>query len=113
MENPWLDEAARLDPFSYTIALNTATGRRKGLHDGQEVWLESVHSRRVRGKVRLTETMHPECVGVGGCAGHWAKTLPIAQGKGVFFNELLEVDLEHASPVNLNIDTCVKLRIVP
>jgi hypothetical protein len=39
--------------------------------------------------------------------------LPIAQGKGVFFNELLEVDLEHASPVNLNIDTCVKLRIVP
>jgi molybdopterin-containing oxidoreductase family molybdopterin binding subunit len=113
MENPWLDEAARLDPFSYTIALNTATGRRKGLRDGQEVWLESVHGRRVRGKVRLTEAIHPECVGVGGCAGHWAKTLPIAQGKGVFFNELLEVDLEHASPVNLNIDTCVKLRIVP
>ncbi|MBI4594154.1 MAG: molybdopterin-dependent oxidoreductase [Candidatus Rokubacteria bacterium] len=112
-ENPWLDEAARLDPFSYTIALNTATGRRQGLSDGQEVWLESSRGRRVRGRVHLTEAIHPECVGVGGCAGHWTTTLPIARGKGVFFNELLEIDWEHTSPVNLNLDTCVKLRIVP
>ena len=111
-ENPWLDEAARLDPYSYTIAVNAATGRRKGLRDGQEVWLESPHGRRVRGRVRLTETVHPDCVGVGGCAGHWAKTLPIARGKGIMFNDLLEVDWDHGSPVNLNLDTCVKLRIV-
>jgi anaerobic selenocysteine-containing dehydrogenase len=113
MENPWLDEAARLDPFSYTIALNTRTASRKGLAEGQMVWLESVEGRRVRGRLHVTETIHPECVGVGGCAGHWAATLPIARGKGVFFNGLLEVDLDHASPVNLNIDTCVRLRIVP
>jgi hypothetical protein len=66
----------------------------------------------VRGRVRLTETVHPDCVGIGGCAGHWAKTLPIAQGKGIMFNDLLEVDWDHGSPVNLNLDTCVKLRIV-
>jgi len=112
-ENPWLDEASRLDPFSYTIALNAATGRRKGLRDGQPVTLESPHGRRVRGRVHLTETVHPECVGIGGCAGHWAKTLPIARGKGVMFNDLLEVDWAHGSPVNLNLDTCVKLRIAP
>ncbi len=112
-ENPWLDEAARLDPYSYAIAVNTATGRRKGLRDGQLVWLESPHGRRVRGRLRLTETVHPEGVGIGGCAGHWVKTLPVARGKGVMFNDLLEVDWEHGSPVNLNLDTCVKLRIVP
>jgi molybdopterin-containing oxidoreductase family molybdopterin binding subunit len=112
-ENPWLDEAARLDPYSYAIAINAATGRRKGLRDGQEVWLESPHGRRVRGRVRLTETVHPEGVGIGGCAGHWAKTLPIAAGKGVMFNDLLEIDWQHGSPVNLNLDTCVKVRIVP
>ncbi|MBI1736483.1 MAG: molybdopterin-dependent oxidoreductase [Candidatus Rokubacteria bacterium] len=112
-ENPWLDEASRLDPYSYTIALNAATGRRKGLADGQHVWLESTHGRRVRGRVRLTETVHPETVGIGGCAGHWARTLPIAAGKGVMFNDLLEIDWHHGSPVNLNIDTCVRLRIVP
>jgi anaerobic selenocysteine-containing dehydrogenase len=112
-ENPWLDEAARVDPYSYMIAINTATGRKKKLRDGQEVWLESPHGRRVRGRLRLTETVHPESVGIGGCAGHWAKTLPIALGKGVMFNDLLEVDWAHGSPVNLNLDTCVKLRIVP
>jgi molybdopterin-containing oxidoreductase family molybdopterin binding subunit len=112
-ENAWLDEAARLDPFSYTIALNASTGRRKGFREGQEVWLESPHGRRVRGRLHLTEAIHPECVGVGGCAGHWARTLPVARGKGVFFNDLLEIDWAHTSPVNLNLDTCVKLRIVP
>jgi anaerobic selenocysteine-containing dehydrogenase len=112
-ENPWLDEAARLDPYSYTIAINTATGDRKGLRDGQAVWLESPHGRRVRGRLRLTETVHPEGVGIGGCAGHRAKTLPIAAGKGVMFNDVLEVDWQHGNPVNLNLDTCVKIRIVP
>lgn len=112
-QNPWLDEAARLDPFSYTIAVNAATARRKGLRQGQPVWLESPKGRRVRGRLHLSEAIHPEGVGVGGCAGHWAATLPVADGKGVFFNELLEIDWHHASPVNLNLDTCVKLRIVP
>jgi molybdopterin-containing oxidoreductase family molybdopterin binding subunit len=112
-ENPWLDEAARLDPFSYAIAVNAAVAGRKGLREGQAVWLESPAGRRVRGRVHLTETIHPECLGVGGCAGHWAKTLPIARGKGVFFNELLEIDWAHMSPANLNLDTCVRLRIAP
>ncbi len=112
-ENPWLDEAARLDPYSYTIAINTTTAHKKGIRNGQKVWLESPHGRRVSGRVRSTDTVHPETVGIGGCAGHWAKTLPIAAGKGVMFNDLLEVDWQHGSPVNLNLDTCVKLRIVP
>jgi molybdopterin-containing oxidoreductase family molybdopterin binding subunit len=110
-QNPWLDEASRLDPFSLTIALNRRTGEQKGLKEGQQVWLESPNSRQVQGRIHLTETIHPDCVGVGGCAGHWVKTLPVARGKGVFFNDLLEIDWEHTSPVNLNLDTCVKLRI--
>lgn len=36
---------------------------------------------------------------------------PIARGKGVFFNDLLELDFEHTSPVNLNLDLCAKVRI--
>ncbi len=112
-QNPWLDETSRLDPFSLTIALNRRTGLQKGLKEGQQVWLESTHGRRVQGQIHLTETIHPGCVGVGGCAGHWVKTLPVAKGKGIFFNDLLEIDWEHTSPVNLNLDTCVKVKIVP
>ncbi|OGK91630.1 MAG: molybdenum enzyme, large subunit,related to phenylacetyl-CoA: acceptor oxidoreductase [Candidatus Rokubacteria bacterium GWC2_70_24] len=112
MENPWLDEASRMDPYSYTIALNTRTARTRGIKDGDTVWLESATGRRVSGKVRLTEGIHPEGVGIAACAGHWTRHQPIAQGKGVFFNDLLEVDFEHTSPVNLNLDLCAKVRVV-
>lgn len=36
-------------------------------------------------------------------------------GKGVFFNELLELDWRHVSPanLNLNLDLCVKVKVTP
>ena len=111
MENAWLDEAARLDPSSYTIAINAKTGRRKGLATGDEVWVETETGRRAKGRIRLTEGIHPEGLGVAACAGHWADGLPVAKGKGVRFNDLLEVDWAHSSPANLNMDLCAKVRI--
>lgn len=111
MENPWLDEAARLDPFSYAIAINAESGRKRGLRDGTLVWVESESGRRVKGRVRLTEAIHPEGLGIAACAGHWADGMPVAKGKGVFFNELLDLDWEHASPANLNLDLCARVRV--
>jgi len=113
MENPWLDEAARLDPFSYTIAINRAQARKRALHDGQLVWVENEAGRKVKGRLKLTEAIHPEGIGIGAMCGHWSDGMPVAKGKGVFFNELLELDWAHVSPVNNNLDLCAKVRIVP
>jgi len=113
MENPWLDEAAQLDPYSYTIAINTDTGRKKGLQDGALIWVETETGRKVQGRVKLTQGIHPEGLGIGACAGHWGDGMPVAKGKGVFFNELLELDYEHVSPINLNLDLCVRVKVVP
>ena len=113
MENPWLDEAARLDPFSYTIAINAAQARKKSLHDGQLVWVENEGGRKVKGRLKLTEAIHPEGIGIAAMCGHWSDGMPIAKDKGVFFNELLELDWAHVSPVNNNLDLCAKVRIVP
>jgi len=111
MENPWLDEAARLDPFSYAIAVNADTGAKKGLRDGAMVWVETETGRKVKGRVHLTQTLHPEGLGIAACAGHWGDGMPVAKGKGVFFNELLELDWKHASPVNLNLDLCARVKV--
>ncbi|MDP6646173.1 MAG: molybdopterin-dependent oxidoreductase [Rhodospirillales bacterium] len=111
MENPWLDEAARLDPFSYNIVINADTGAAKGLVDGDMVWVENQKGRKVKGKVRLTETIHPEGLGVAALCGHWSDGLPVAKGKGVFYNELLELDWENINPVNLTIDLCAKVKV--
>jgi len=113
MENPWLDEAARLDPFSYTIAINADTGNKKGLRDGEMIWVESEKGRKVKGRVKLTQAIHPEGLGIAACAGHWSEGLPVAKGKGVFYNELLELDWEHTSPINLQLDLCVRLKVTP
>ena len=67
--------------------------------------------RRIGGRAKLTEGIHPEGVGISACAGHWTRYQPIALGKGAFFNDLLEVDFEHTSPVNLNLDLCAKVRV--
>ncbi len=111
MENAWLDEAAQLDPYSYTIAINANTGRRKGLRDGEMIWVENEKGRKVKGRVKLTQAIHPEGLAVAACAGHWGEGMPVAKGKGVFFNDLLELDWSHASPVNMNLDLCVRVRV--
>jgi len=113
MENPWLDEAAKMDPFSYTIAMNAAAGKQRGFYDGQPVWVEGETGRKVKGRLKLTELIHPEGLGIAALAGHWSKGMPIAKSKGVFFNELLEIDWDHVSPVNNNLDLCAKVRVVP
>ena len=111
MENPWLNEAAEMDPFSYTIAVNAKTGRAKGLTDGATIIVETEHGRRVQSRVHLTELIHPEGLGIAALAGHWGNGMPVAKGKGVFFNELLELDYDHCNPVNLNLDLCVKVKV--
>ncbi len=113
MENPWLDEAAKLDPFSYAIAINAKVASERGLKDHQLVWLETETGRRVQGRLKLTETVHPEGLGIAAMAGHWGTGMPVAKDKGVLFNDLLEVDWHHVSPVNINLDLCAKVRIVP
>lgn len=113
MENPWLDEAAKLDPYSYTIAINTAVGRKKGLEDGTLITVETETGRKVKGRVKLTQGIHPEGIGIAACAGHWGDGMPVAKGKGVAFNELLELDWKHVSPINFNLDLCVRVKVTP
>jgi molybdopterin-containing oxidoreductase family molybdopterin binding subunit len=113
MENPWLDEAARLAPHSYAISINAEVGRRMGLHDGDLVWVENERGRKVQGPVNLTQGIHPEGLGIAACAGHWGEGMPVARGKGVFFNELLEIDWDHVSPSNLNLDLCARVKVTP
>ena len=111
MENPWLDEAAELDPYSYLAAMNAKTGREKGFTDGQKVSIENDKGHKVTGRIRLTEGIHPEGLGIGALCGHWAKGMPVAKGKGIFYNELLELDWENVNPVNLSLDLCVKVKV--
>jgi anaerobic selenocysteine-containing dehydrogenase len=88
-------------------------GRKKGLKDGSLITVETETGRNVQGRVKLTQAIHPEGLGIAACAGHWGNGMPVAKGKGVFFNELLELDWKHASPINFNLDLCVRVKVTP
>jgi molybdopterin-containing oxidoreductase family molybdopterin binding subunit len=111
MELPWLDEASRMNPYTYNITMNRSAATKKGIKDGETIELETAYGRKVRGTVKLMEGQHPQTVGIAACSGHWAKGQPIARGKGANFNTLLELDLKHVDPVSHNIETAVRVKV--
>ncbi len=105
--------AHRVDGVIAKIEGNPASevGADEGLRSGDMIWVESEKGRKITGTVRLTQALDPEGLGIGACAGHWSDNMPKAKSKGVFFNDLLELDWEHSSPSNLSLDLCVKVKI--
>jgi molybdopterin-containing oxidoreductase family molybdopterin binding subunit len=111
MELPWLDEASRMNPYTYNITMNSETAIKKGIRDRDTIELETAYGRKVQGTVKLMEGQHPQTVGIAACSGHWAKGQPIARGKGTNFNMLLELDLKHVDPVSHNIETATRVKV--
>ena len=111
MEQPWLDEVSQINPLTYTIAMHATTAKEKGLEDGNTIELESVAGRKVSGKLKTLTGIHPGAVGIAACSGHWARGMPIARGKGTNFDILMEIDLKHADPVCLNLETAVRVKV--
>lgn len=111
MQNPWIDEASQMNPYTYNVHISEEMGKKKGLKDGDAIWLEADNGRRVGGVVKLMQGIHPQVLGVTACAGHWSPNLPIAKGKGTHFDDLLVIDKEHLDPVCLSMETTAKLKI--
>ena len=111
MEQPWLDEASRMNPYTYNITINTVTAEEKGLKDGDIIEVVSSTGGKVQGPVKSMEGQHPQTIGIAGCAGHWTKGMPIAKGKGTHFDPLIACDLDHVDPVSLNLETAARVKI--
>jgi anaerobic selenocysteine-containing dehydrogenase len=111
MEQPWLDELSNMNPYTYNIVMHSETAKEKRLKDGDLVELETVTGRKVEGRLKLLTGIHQKAVGIAACAGHWAKGMPIARGKGVNFDILLEIDMKHCDPVSFNMETAVRIKI--
>jgi molybdopterin-containing oxidoreductase family molybdopterin binding subunit len=110
-ENPWLDEASQSEPYSYFICLNPRTAAARGIADGDLIWVESTAGRRVPGRARLSEGVHPEAVAIAGNGGHWARGMPVAHGQGAFFNALRSFDPEATESASLTIDGDARVRV--
>ncbi len=111
MEAPWLDEASRLSPYTYTITMNADTAAEKGLKDGDLICLETPYGRKVTGYLKTMQGMHPKTVSIAACSGSWAKGQPVAFGKGTNFNILLESDFKHVCPISFSQETAARVKV--
>ncbi len=110
-ENPWIDEVARANPYTYTVSLHTSAADRRGLRTGDLVRVESKYGSYV-GRLRVSELVHPEAVNCAGSFGHWAKGLPVSRDKGVMHNALLpKPTLDRIDTLSGQIDQCVAVKV--
>jgi len=110
-QHPEIDRVSQMNPYSNFIIVNEDVGKEKGLKDGQLVWVESETGRRAKGRIKLMQSIHPRVIAFAATSGHWSKHMPIAFGKGVHFNDLLEIDKDHIDPVSLSVEASIRVKI--
>jgi molybdopterin-containing oxidoreductase family molybdopterin binding subunit len=112
IENSWLDEINRMDPYAYAIEINRATAETKGLHDYDRVRLTTTRGYTGEGYLKLTEGIHPECLGVhSGCYDLKSKYLPIAENKGVAVSNFIPVEPDRLCHITGAYEQCVRVKI--
>jgi anaerobic selenocysteine-containing dehydrogenase len=108
---PWLDEISQEDPYVYGVQVHRKIAEEKGIKDGDKIWLENPQGKRVRGWAALTEGIELHHLAIAAISGHWGEYMPIAKGKGAFFNDLVMMDKSHTDPLTLNQDICCRVKI--
>ena len=110
-ENPWFDELIdQTNPYVRTVNINRATAAKKGLKDGDEVWVQSQYG-KTRGKVKTSDLFHPDVVGIAGCYGAGTMHMnPIAM-KGPHFNSLLSNDESSMDPISGGLDISPRVKV--
>jgi molybdopterin-containing oxidoreductase family molybdopterin binding subunit len=109
-QNPLLKELAQHHLSATAILINSAVGFKKGIKDGDTIWLESTAG-KIKGEARLTEMVHPEVVGMAWHFGQWAKVVPGGQGIGVHFNALLSSGPDGIDKLSGGQDCCAKVKV--
>jgi anaerobic selenocysteine-containing dehydrogenase len=113
-DNPWTYEAMRFDPYPASVWMHRETAKKKGLKDGDLVWVESYVKEpwaKVKGEVKTSEAVHPESVIIGGQWGRWAVNMnPIAK-EGPHHNSLLSIKLPYIDHFSGNIELGAKVKV--
>jgi len=110
-QNPMIDEISKRCPYTFTITMNSTLAEKKGMKDGDVVWMENKYNIKEKGVIKTMEAQHPKVIGIAGQGGLWAKGRPIAKGKGSNFCKLLPSYLRHYDPITGNIETSVAVKV--
>jgi anaerobic selenocysteine-containing dehydrogenase len=109
--NVWIDELATGNPYTYNVMLNRVTAQEKGLEDGDRILIESRFAKG-EGTLKVTELIHPECIGIPGTLGHWARKLSVSKYKGTGFNNFLPApSVDFIDTLSGQTDSCTRVKV--
>ncbi len=111
MMNPILVEAGHSYPWIYAVMIHPDLAKKKGLRDGEEIWIESDYGYRVKGKVHVNEGIHPECVGMTGLGGRLTVGEPVGRKLGPHWNSLFGQALDKIDKMNSSLDGAIRCKI--
>lgn len=110
--NPWLAELTERYPDQRSALINTETARRKGLRDGDTVWMVGqANGNRIRVVLNVTDCVHPEVMALASTQGHWGKGTPLAKGKGPHWNTLVPYDFKYIDFTSVALDSCHRVKL--
>jgi len=112
--NAWLGELREYHPYTGSIVLNRKVAKSKGIADGDRIKLSNTNGSTVEGIAKLSECIHPECVGLDHSAGNWARILPPRPSKasiGTHPGSLMEYDLKNIDIMGGSLDASPKLSV--
>ncbi|MBT5267214.1 MAG: molybdopterin-dependent oxidoreductase [Rhodospirillaceae bacterium] len=111
VENLWINEIARGNPYTFNVMINRITAEKKGLRDGDRIRIES-HFADGEGTVKVTELIHPDCIGIPGTLGHWARAYNVSKYQGTSFNNFLPApSVEFIDTLSGQTDSCARVRV--
>jgi len=112
LNNPWLKElGSTVGPWNYGIKIHTSAAAKKGIENGDEIWLESEWGYKTRGRAVVTEAVHPETVSISGQFGKLALGEPVARGVGPSWNALATNQLEYIDKLSSAHDMCIRVKV--
>ncbi|MBT5240034.1 MAG: molybdopterin-dependent oxidoreductase [Rhodospirillaceae bacterium] len=110
-ENLWIDEISQANPYTHNVMINTKTAKAKGLKDGDRIRISSHHADG-EGTVKVTELIHPSCIGIPSTLGHWARAYSVSKYKGTGFNNFLPApDVAYIDTLSGQTDSCVCVKV--
>jgi anaerobic selenocysteine-containing dehydrogenase len=113
-DNPWTHEAMQFDPYPRSVWMNRQTATKKGLKDGDLVWVESYVQEKwskVKGEVLTSEGVHPESVIIGGQWGRWAVNMNNIAKEGPHHNSLISIKLPFIDHFSGTIELSSKVKV--
>lgn len=111
--NHILHEVADMNPLYGKLVMNPVTAKEKGLSEGDEVYVENKHDSKI-GPVRvvLSESIHPQAVGVaGGQMRHTFDMDPVHGEGGVSWNRMVPISWDTVDPVTGAVDISPAVKI--